>query len=191
VETKEFERSLGYSMKTKDAEAVRVSFNHRGEVTQVHNLEALNTRSIGGISFDRILREYLPALPDKDMAVGETWEDSISARIPLQELDLEVSTNREYVLLDVIPAEDGDVAAISITYTVKLSGSKNWEDWTGTFEGQGGGTGSLLFNIRRGCIRQFNVEYGTKGALVIRKKNESVQEYPFNLSIEASIIQIR
>lgn len=191
METKEFELSRSSILKTRDPEAVRISFSHRGGVTQVHNLEALNTKWIGNISFDQILREYLPTLPDKAVAVGETWSDSQTMRIIFQKIDLDVLLIRDYILLSVMPAGDGDVAIISITYAVKLSGLKNWGDWTGGFEGQGTGKGSLLYNIRRSCIQQFNVEYGTEADLIIRKKDQPVLKQPFRLSVTASFTLIQ
>ena len=186
METKEFDVSQDYTLKTKESKAVRVSFNHLGGVTQVHNLEALNTKGIGNMSFEQILREYLPTLPDKAAAVGETWSDSQTITISFMEIDLDVLLNRDYVLLSIMPAADGDMAVISITYAVKLSGSKNWEDWTGGFEGQGAGTGSFLYNIRRSCIHQLNVEYGTEAALTIRRKDQPILKQPFHLSVTAS-----
>jgi hypothetical protein len=186
VETKEFEVSQNYSLKTKEPKAVRVSFNHSGNVTQVHNLEALNTKRIGNMSFEQILREYLPSLPNKDVAIGETWNDSQTITYSFMEIDLDVLLNRNYVLLSVMPAGDGDVAVIAITYAVKLSGSKNWEDWTGGFEGRGTGRGSLLYNIRRSCIQQFNMEYGTEAALIISRKDQPILKQPFRLSATAT-----
>jgi hypothetical protein len=191
IETKELELSQSFTLKTKDPEAVRVSFNHRGGVTQVHNLEALNTKRVGNLSLDQILHEYLPTLPDKAAVVGETWSDSQTISILFLEIDLEVLLNRDYLLLSVMPAEDGEVAVISITYAVKLSGSENWGDWTGDVEGQGTGTGLLLYNIRRSCIQQLNMEYGTEAALIVRKKDQPVLKQPFRLSVTASFILIQ
>ena len=191
METKEFDVSQDYTLKTKESKAVRVSFNHLGGVTQVHNLEALNTKGIGNMSFEQILREYLPTLPDKAAAVGETWSDSQTITISFMEIDLDVLLNRDYVLLSIMPAADGDMAVISITYAVKLSGSKNWEDWTGGFEGQGAGTGSFLYNIRRSCIQQLNVEYETEAALTIRRKDQPILNQPFRLSVTASFTLIQ
>lgn len=191
VETKEFDASQDYNVKTKESEAVRVSFNHQGNVTQVHNLEALNTKRIGNMSFEQVLREYLPTLPNKTVAIGETWSDSQTMTIPYSEIDLEVVLNRDYVLHSVMPTGDGDVAVISISYTVKLSGSQNWEDWTGGFEGQGAGRGSLQYNIRRSCIQQLDVEYGTEANLIIRRKDQPILKRPFRLSSTASLMLIQ
>ncbi|MGD9344769.1 MAG: hypothetical protein PVH84_02835 [Candidatus Aminicenantes bacterium] len=187
----EFEQHQGYTLITKNSEAVRVSFNHKGGVTQVHNLEALNTKSIGNISFEQILSKYLPTLPDKAVAVGETWSDSQTFSIAFKTIDLDVILDRDYVLLNVQPAKNGDIAIISISYSVELSGSRNWEDWAGGFEGQGTGTGSFLFNIQRSCIQQFNVEYGTEATLVIRKKERPVLKQPFRLSVTASFMMMQ
>jgi hypothetical protein len=191
METKQSGLSQDYILKTKDREAVRVSFNHQGGVTQVHNLGALNTKRIGAMSFDQIIREYLPTLPDKAAAIGETWSDSQTITIPFMDIELEVMLNRDYVLLSVMPTADGDVAVISITYLVKLSGSRNREDWTGGFEGQGTGEGSLLYNIRRSCIQQLNVEYGTEANLIIRRKDQPILKQPFRLSATASFMLIQ
>lgn len=191
VELKKLESIRSSTLKTNEPGAVRLSFNHRGEVTELYNLDALSTKWIGILSFEQLLREFLPTLPDKLTTVAETWSDSKTIKISLQEIDLEVMMNRKYSLLSVFPSEDGNVAAVSITYAITLSGSKNWEDWTAGFEGQGSGTGFLLYNIRLSCIREFNAEFGTKGALVIRKKDQPILEHPFNLSVSASMIQIQ
>jgi hypothetical protein len=191
VETKNFEQSQDYTLKTKESEAVRVSFNHRGRVTQFHNLEALNAKRIGLMSFEQMLREYLPIFPDKAVAIGDTWSDSQTINILFMEIDLEILLNREYVLLNVMPAADGEVAVIDIKYNVRLSGSRNLGDWTGGFEGQGTGTGSCLYNIQRSYIQQLNVEYGTEADLIIRRKDQPVLKQPFQLSVAASFIRMQ
>ena len=136
VEAQTLEGPESYALKTKGDQAVQASFSQKGYVNEVHNLEALTRDRIWNISLAQILRDYLPGLPENSVSIGEAWRDTKLITIPYQGIDLEVSIERTYILQNVIPSIDGDVAFISIEYDVLLSGTKNLGEWMGRFERQ-------------------------------------------------------
>ena len=188
VEVQTHEEQQLYFLKTKANMALQASFDLRGSVHEIHNLKALNIEKVMNISLVQLIRDYFPVLPGKPVSIGEIWIDNKSINIPFQEIDLEVLIETKYVLQNVIPSAEGDVAVISMDYEVRLSGSKSLGEWTGSFEGKGVGGGLVNFLIQRGCFQEFKADYQTEGALVIKKEGKPLMKWPFHLSIFASAI---
>lgn len=178
------------SLKTNQNMALQAAFDPRGSVREIHNLTALNRAKVMNISLVQILRDYFPVLPGRPVSIGEIWIDNKRINIPFQEIDLEVSIETKYTLQNVIPSVEGELAVISMDYEVRLSGSKNLGEWTGSFEGKGTGGGLLNFLIQRGCFQEFRADYQTEAALVIKKEGEAFMEWPFQLSVFASAVKM-
>jgi hypothetical protein len=168
--------------------AVQASIDHRGAAHQIHNLAALNRDRIWNISLIQILRDYLPVLPDEAISIGETWADKKKLSIPYQGMTLDVSIERNYVLQNILPSPTGELAVISLDYTVTLSGSKEWDGWTASFEGTGTGGGLLNYQLQRSCIQQFSAEYQTEAALVLRSGDGMFRKWPFHLEVSAYLL---
>lgn len=179
-----------YTLKTKDGMAVRANLDQGGSVHEIYNLEALNRKRIWNISFDQILRSSLPTLPKTPVAIGETWCDSKQMTLPYQELDLKVSVERNYVLQNVLPSAHGEVALISVESEVLLSGSRNWGELTGRFEGKGIGQGLFNFYVQRGFIQEFKAEYKTDASLILEKGGTTYREWPFHLAVSVSFLNL-
>jgi len=177
-----------YSLKTNQNMALQAAFDPRGSVREIHNLKALNSNKVMNVSLVQILRDYFPVLPGRPVSIGEIWMDNKRINIPFQEIDLEVSIETKYTLHNVIFSVEEEVAVISMDYEVRLSGSKNLGEWTGTFEGKGTGGGLLNFLLQRGCFQEFKADYQTEAALVIKKEGKAFMEWPFHLSVFASAV---
>jgi hypothetical protein len=188
VEVQTHEEQQLYSLKTKANMALQASFDLRGSVHEIHNLKALNIEKVMNISLVQLIRDYFPVLPGKPVSIGEIWIDNKSINIPFQEIDLEVLIETKYALQNVIPSAEGDVAVISMDYEVRLSGSKEWDGWTASFEGIGTGGGLLNYQLQRSCIQQFSAEYQTEAALVLRSGDGMFRKWPFHLEVSASLL---
>lgn len=179
-----------YSLNTNKNTTLQVSFDPRGRVSEMHNLKALNRNKVMNVSLVQILRDYFPVLPGRPVSIGEIWIDNKRINIPFQEIELEVSIETKYSLQNIIPSVEGDMAVISMDYEVRLTGSKNLGEWTGTFEGTGTGGGLLNFLVQRGCIQEFRAHYQTEAALLIKKEEEASLEWPFYFSVFASAVMM-
>ncbi len=187
VEAQTTEGQQRYTLKTIDNMAVQVAFDHLGCAHQIHNLAALNRDRIWNISLVQILRDYLPVLPERPVSIGEAWIDNKRLSIPYQGMSLDATIERHYVLQNILPSVEGDVAFITVDYEVSLSGSKEWGEWTASFEGKGTGEGFLNYHIRRSCIQAFNAEYQTEAALVLRTGDDVFRQWPFKMEVSASM----
>jgi hypothetical protein len=177
------------SLKTNKNAALQAMFDPRGSLHEIHNLKALSNDQFMNVSLVQILHDYFPVLPGKAVTIGESWIDSKHINIPFQEMDIDILIETTYVLQNVIPSAEGDVAVISMDYEVSLSGSKDLGEWTGSFEGKGVGGGLLNFLLQRRCFQEFQADYQTEASLVIKKEGEALTEWPFHLSVLASAIQ--
>lgn len=177
-----------YALKTNQNMALQAAFDLKGTVHEIHNLKALNREKVMNVSLVQILHDYFPVLPGRPVSIGEVWMDNKRINIPFQEIDLEILIETKYTLQNVVPTVEGDVAVISMDYEVRLSGSKNLGEWTGNFVGKGTGGGLLNFLIQRGCFQEFRADYQTQAALVIKKEGEALMEWPFHLSVFASVV---
>ncbi len=190
VTAQTLEGPQSYALRTNPDMAVQASFDHRGSAHQIHNLAALNRDRIWNISLAQILRDYLPVLPERPVSIGETWVDKKRLSIPYQGMELEVSIERQYILQNILLSTEGDEAFISVDYDVMLSGSKEWGEWTASFEGRGGGGGLLSYQIQRSCIREFSAEYQTEASLVLKSEDKLLRQWPFHLKVSASLMML-
>jgi hypothetical protein len=190
VNAQTLEGPENYTLVTEDDMAVQATFDQRGTVQRLHNLEALNRDRIWNISFAQILRNSLPALPEKPVAIGDSWKDHEEMSIPFQGLSLKISIERTYVLQNIIPSPNDEVALISVEYEVFLSGSRILGELTGSIEGKGSGQGFFNFYIRRGFIQEYKAEYQTGAELIIRKGESTYREWPFELAVSASLLNL-
>ena len=188
VEVQTHEGQQLHSLKTEANQALQATFDTRGKLQEIHNIEALNREKVMNISLVQILRDFFPVLPGKPVSIGDVWKDNRRTKIPFQEIDVEVFIETTYALQNVLPSAVGDVAVISMDYEVTLSGSKNLGEWSGSFEGKGTGGGLLNFLIQRGCFQEFEADHQTKAAFVIKKEGKTLTEWPFHLSVFASAI---
>ena len=103
-------------------------------------------------------------------------------------MNLETLLERTYTLQNIIPSDHGGMAFISVDYKVKLSGSQNWGEWMGNFEGIGSGGGIVNFDVQRNSIQEFRAEYQTEAVIILKKGNQAFMQQPFKLFVSASII---
>lgn len=179
-----------YTLRTNENMALQATFDRRGNVHDIDNIEALTQDRIMNISLIQVLRDYFPVLPGKMVILGETWNSHKRFIIPFQEVPLEVLVETRYTLQNVVSSDAGDIAYILVDYDVGLSGSKSLGEWTGHFKGKGTGNGLLSFLIQRGCFQEFSGDYKTEAALVIKREEDSLLEVPFHLTVSASFVMV-
>lgn len=188
VEIQTLEGRQSHSLKTETNEALQATFDPRGRLHKIQNLEASNRQKVMNDSLFQILRDVFPVLPGKPVSIGDIWTDKRLVKIPFQKIDVEVFIETTYTLQNVIPSAVGDVAVISMNYEVTLSGLKNLGECSGSFEGKGTGSGLLNFLIQRGCIQEFRADHQTTATFIIQKEEKTLMEWPFYLSVSALAI---
>ena len=135
-----------------------------------------------------VLRNYWPAFPDGPLTVGESWPDHKRLVVPFQGMDLTIELEIRFTLNTVVPSPQGRLALITATYTAALSGDREADTYRGSFEGSGTGTGSLNFEIDGGYFSEYRLDYTIDGAMVIRKAESKVMEWPFRLTANAGLL---
>jgi hypothetical protein len=167
---------------------VVVIFDKTGRIRDVKNSEVLEERNILNFSVVEALRNYLPALPDGPVSIGDKWRDHKRMLIPFQAMNLAAELDVIFLLNDVLPSPEGRMALISADYTVTLSGSRPLGEAVGSFEGKGAGSGSLNFLVDHGYFTEYRLNYNLDGTMVLRKADTELLEWPFNLSFNADLL---
>lgn len=188
VEVRTPEGHQSRSLKTESDETLQATFDLRGRLHKIQNLEARNRQKVMNDSLFRILRDVFPVLPGTPVSIGDVWTEKRRVKIPYQEIDVDVFIETTYTLQNVVPSASGDVAVISMNYEVALSGSKNLGELSGRFEGKGTGGGLLNFIIQRGCIQEFRADHQTTATFIVQKEEETLMEWPFHFSFLASAV---
>lgn len=181
------ERQNEFTLGTPADNPVQIIFDRAGRIRSIRNSERLEEQNPMNFSILDVLRNYLPTLPDKPIAIGDSWQDHKRLQIPFQGMQLLIEIEVTLFLRDVVPSPQGRLALVATTYSVRLSGSRELENVTGGFEGQGAGTGSLSFLMDRGCFSDYRLDYSIDGAMVMRKGETRLAEWPFTLSENAEL----
>jgi hypothetical protein len=176
-----------FTLGTPADNPVLMVFDRAGRVRSVSNTERIEQHNPLNFSVMDMLRTYLPVLPDKAIAIGDSWQDHKRFQIPFQEMRLLVEIEITFFLRDVVPSPQGELALVAATYSVRLSGSRELENVTGKFEGQGAGTGSLTFLVDKGCFSDYRLDYSIDGAMILSRGDTKLAELPFTLSESAEL----
>jgi hypothetical protein len=166
---------------------VKVTFDKAGRIRDVKNIETLEEQNLMNFSVVDVLRNYLPVFPDKQVSLGDSWKDHKRMLIPFQGMDLTVGLEVTFYLNDVLPSPEGRMALIAADYGVTLSGSRDLAEVVGSFEGKGSGSGNLVFLADQGYIKEYQLNYVVDGAMVMREDGKNLLEWPFSLSVNASV----
>jgi len=177
-----------FTVKNSPESPVQVVFDKASRIREIKNTKALEEQNPLNFSVLEVLRSYWPALPDRPVAVGETWKDHKRLDIPFQGMNLTIELEITYTLDAVVPGPEGRQALISVAYTATVSGEREVEEFKGSFEGRGGGSGYLNFQVENGYFTDYRLDYVINGAMVIRKAEAKVFEWPFKLSADASLL---
>jgi len=177
-----------FTLENSPDSPVRVVFDKASRIREIKNTEALEEQNPMNFSILEVLRCYWPSLPDRPIAAGETWKDHKRLEIPFQQMSLNVELEIAYTLDAVVPAPEGQLALISAAYTATVSGERELEDFRGSFEGHGNGSGNLYFQVESGYFSEYRLDYVINGEMVIRKAEAKVVEWPFKLSADASLL---
>jgi hypothetical protein len=177
-----------FTLTAPEANPVKVIFDRTGRIRDIKNAQALEEQNIMNFSVVEVLRSYLPAFPDSPVSIGDSWKDHRRILIPFQEMNLAVELDILFRLDDVLPSPEGKAAMISADYTVALSGSKDLGEVMGLFEGKGSGSGNLNALISQGYFTEYRLNYAIDGAMVLRKYEKTLVEWPFHLYANADLM---
>jgi len=177
-----------FTLKNPPDSPVLMSFDRAGRIRDIKNTETLEDQNPLNFSILEMLRSYWPAFPDKPLSVGESWPDHKRIVVPFQGMSLTVELDITFTLNDVVPAAAGRQALVTAAYTASLSGNRQVEAFRGSFEGSGTGTGSLVFQVESGIFSDYRFDYAIDGALVMRKDESRLAEWPFRLTAGASLL---
>ncbi len=177
-----------FVLKTKRGVSLQTVFDHRGNLEEATNTEALNTPAVMNFSIVQILRDYFPVLPGRPVSAGAAWDDQKRIVIPFQGMDLVIFLHCRSTLLEVQATGTGKVARISAEYSLELGGSKPLGATTGSFRGKGIGSGTLNFQVEEGYFNEYRLDYKIDAAFVIADQHAKLLELPFSLSVFASIL---
>jgi hypothetical protein len=166
---------------------VRMVLDRACRVRSIDNAEKLEERNPMNFSVLDVLRNSLPALPDRPVSPGDSWQDHKRLQIPFQGMRLLVEIETTFRLRDVTPSPEGELAFVDAAYSVRLSGSRELDNVTGAFEGQGGGAGSLSFLIDKGYFSDYRLDFSLDGAMVVARGETRLSEWPFTLSQSAAL----
>ena len=181
------DRTQSQTLRTLEGKSLEVSFNRTGKVMDIRNPEALAQENVLNFSIPQILRDYFPVFPALPVGPGDQWRESRRITLPFQGLELQVTLAIEYTLNDILPSADGRRAVVSAVYTVSISGSRDLGGSMGVFEGQGSGTGSLVFLIDRGYFTEYRLDLRTEAAFVVKNGAKRLFEAPFSFSLLADV----
>ncbi len=176
-----------FTLETPADNPVRMVLDRTCRVRSIGNAEKLEERNPMNFSILDVLRNFLPALPDKPVALGDTWPDHKRLQIPYQGMRLLIEIDITFQLRDVSPTPEGNLAFVTAAYSVRLSGTRALENVMGAFEGQGSGTGSLSFLVDKGYFKDYRLDYSLDGAMVIRREDTRLAEWPFTMNQTASL----
>jgi hypothetical protein len=167
---------------------VQLTFDRTGRIRDIKNVETLEDQNPMNFSILEVLRNYWPAFPDRPLAVGESWPDHKRLVVPFQGMSLTIELEITFTLNAVVPGPEGRLALVTATYTATLSGDREVEGFRGSFEGSGTGTGSLNFQVDGGYFSEYRLNYLVDGAMVMRKAESKVVEWPFRLTASAGLL---
>lgn len=177
-----------FTLKNPPDSPVEMSFDRAGRIRDIKNTETLEDQNPLNFSILEMLRSYWPAFPDKPLSVGESWPDHKRIVVPFQGMNLAIELDITFTLNDVVPAAEGRQALVTAAYTASLSGNRQVDAFKGSFEGSGTGTGSLVFEVESGVFSDYRFDYLIDGAMVMRKDESRLAEWPFRLTAGASLL---
>lgn len=177
-----------FTLKNPPDSPVQMTFDRAGRIRDIKNVETLEDQNPMNFSILEVLRNYWPAFPDRPLAVGESWPDHKRLVVPFQGMSLIIELEITFTLNAVVPAPEGRLALVTAAYTATLSGDREVEGFRGSFEGSGTGTGSLSFQVESGIFNDYRLDYVIEGAMVMRKAETKVMEWPFRLTANASLL---
>jgi hypothetical protein len=177
-----------FTLKNPPESPVQMTFDRAGRIRDITNVEALEEQNPMNFSILEVLRSYWPAFPAAPLSLGDSWPDHKRLVVPFQGMDLTIEIEIRFTLNAVVPSPQGRLALITATYTAALSGDREAESFRGSFEGSGTGTGSLSFEIDAGYFSEYRLDYLIDGAMVIRKAESKVMEWPFRLTANAGLL---
>ncbi|MFZ2053041.1 MAG: hypothetical protein WAU81_02480, partial [Candidatus Aminicenantales bacterium] len=177
-----------FTLKNPPDSPVLMTFDKAGRIRDIKNVESLEEQNPLNFSILEVLRNYWPAFPDKPLAAGESWPDHKRIIVPFQGMNLVIDLEIIFTLNAVVPSLEGRLALITVVYTAGLSGERQIEDFLGSFEGLGTGSGSMNFQVDGGYFTEYRLDYVIDGAMVMRKAESKVAEWPFRLSAGASLL---
>jgi hypothetical protein len=177
-----------FTLKNPPDSPVQVTFDRAGRIRDIKNVETLEEQNPMNFSILEVLRNYWPAFPDRPLSVGESWPDHKRLVVPFQGMSLTIELDIAFTLNAVVPGPEDRLALVTADYTATLSGDREVEGFRGSFEGSGTGTGSLNFQVDSGIFSDYRLDYIIDGAMVMRKAESKVVEWPFKLSAGASLL---
>jgi hypothetical protein len=177
-----------FTLRNPPDSPILLTFDRAGRIRDVKNVETLEDQNPMNFSILEILRNYWPAFPDKPLSVGESWPDHKRLVVPFQGMDLVIELEITFTLNAVVPGTDGRQALITAAYTATLSGQREAEGFQGSFEGRGSGSGSLSFQVDAGYFSEYRLDYFIDGAMVMKKAESRLAEFPFRLTAESSLL---
>lgn len=177
-----------FTLKNPPDSPVQMTFDRTGRIRDIRNVETLEDQNPMNFSVLEVLRNYWPAFPDRPLSPGESWPDHKRIVVPFQGMNLTIDLEIRFTLNTVTPAAGARLALITADYTVSLAGDHRVEDFRGAFEGRGTGTGSLIFQFDNGYFSEYRLDYLIDGAMVVRKAESPVAEWPFRLNADASLL---
>lgn len=177
-----------FTLKNPPDSPVLMTFDRAGRIRDIQNVETLEEQNPMNFSVLEVLRNYWPVFPERPVALGESWPDHKRIVVPFQGMDLTIELEISFTLNSVVPGPDGPLALITAAYTAVLSGERRVEEFRGSFEGSGTGTGSLSFQVESGYFSEYRLDYTINGAMVMRKAESSLAEWPFRLTASAGLL---
>jgi hypothetical protein len=181
------DRTLTEILKTRDNQALEVSFNRTGRIEEIRNAAALSPGKILNFSLPQILTDYFPVLPAESVSPGDGWSENRRISVPFQGFDLNVHLKTDYVLNEIVSLAEGRLGLISVVFSVAVSGMQKLGDSVGVFEGRGTGTDFLNFLVGRGVFTEYKIDFKTDAAFVVKRGKERLFEWPFAFSVFAYI----
>ena len=182
------DRQDQFTLKSPPESPVRMTFDRAGRVRDIRNIERLEEQNPLNFSIVEVLRNYWPAFPDEPVSAGSSWPDHKRIVIPFQGMNLAIELEIIFSLDAIVPSEGGRLALITAAYTAALSGERQVEEFRGSFEGRGAGSGNLSFQVEGGYFTDYRLDYVIDGAMVIRQAGSKIVEWPFRLSAGASLL---
>lgn len=176
-----------FTLDTPADDPVKMVLDHACRVRSITNAEKLEERNPMNFSILDMLSNFLPALPDRPVAAGDTWQDRKRLEIPYQGMRLVIEVVATYALRDVSAAAVGELALVDTSYAVRLASSKELDSLAGAFEGQGAGSGNLSFLIDKGYFTDYRLEFSIDGAVVIRNGETKLADWPFTMTQTAEL----
>jgi hypothetical protein len=172
-----------YAIEVPDAEPVRMVFSPTGRIMEVRNGAALEKSNRMNFSVVDMIGFCFPSLPGGPRSVGDSWVETRRIKMPFQGIGLGVGLRLTYTFDSLVPLAHGQLAVLSASPAVTISGSGETNGISATVAGNGAGTANLRLLADRNIIEEYRLETQIRGTVKVGSGATKLLELPLAMTL--------